>query len=145
MYKPVAADLYRYVEPEAGEVLPVTRWRHEEEFCPDWAYICSPAASCEAVVAALYCSMYVHEQHWAAALATHAPQAMALLSARGLSLRQYCQGQCPPDLGQQVDWAINEALGGFEVVSFYPAPAPAPVAVAVAVPVPVAVPARLAG
>ena len=117
--RPVPADLYRQVEAEAGTVLPVTRWRHREEFCPDWDYIYSPRASGPAVAAALFCSMYVSEENWARAIAAHAHQAMALLAESGVTFRQYAQGDCDPELGGRVDGAINWALGGYEVVALF--------------------------
>jgi hypothetical protein len=119
-FKPVPADLYRFVEPEAGQVLPATRWRQREEFVPDWEYIYSPRASAVAVAAALFCSPYATEENWSRALRAHAPGAIALLDAAGVTLRHYAQGRCPAQLGGEVDFAINEALGGYRVVALFP-------------------------
>jgi hypothetical protein len=119
-FKQVPPDLFRRVEPEAGEVLPVTRWRHEEEFRPHWDYIYSAAASNDAVVAALCCSLYVYEENWARTLASHAPAAMRALRDHSLTLRQYCQGECPDDVGARLDQAINASLGGYLVVVLFP-------------------------
>jgi hypothetical protein len=121
-YRSVPPDLYRHVEPEAGEVLPVSRWRHREEFLPNWAYIYSPRASVEAVVAALSCTTYVYEENWTKALGAHAPAALKLLAEKGCTLRQYCQGEIPVGLGPRVDAAINEALGGYNLIVLFPAP-----------------------
>jgi hypothetical protein len=123
-FKPAPADLYRYAEPEAGQVLPLTRWRHREEFVPDWDYIYSPQASPLAVAAALFCAPRATEENWSRALRAHAPEAMALLDSAGVSLRQYAQGRCPSRLGGEVDYAINEALGGYRVVALFPACGP---------------------
>ena len=121
-FKPVPPDLYRHAEAEAGEILPVTRWRQQEEFVPDWEYIYSRRASAVAVAAALYCSPYATEENWSRALRAHAPLAIALLERAGLSIRQYAQGHCPTALGGEVDHAVNQALGGYRVVALFPAP-----------------------
>jgi hypothetical protein len=119
-FRRVPPDLYRHVEPEAGEILPVTRWRRQEEFCPNWAYIYSSGASKDAVVAALYCAKFVYEENWARALQAHAPAAMELLRSNGRTLRQYCVGDLPDGLGPRVDEAINHSLGGYSVIVMFP-------------------------
>lgn len=50
-FKTVPTDLYRHIEPEAGQVYPKSRHRRREGFDPDWAYICPGSASKAAVVA----------------------------------------------------------------------------------------------
>ena len=120
-YRSVPPDLYRHVEREAGEILPVTRWRHCEEFVPDWGYVHSQRASVEAVVAALYCTPYVYEENWTRALQAHAPAALQLLADSRCTLRQYCQGEVPVGLGPRVDAAISEALGGYDLIVMFPA------------------------
>jgi hypothetical protein len=108
---PIPTDLYWHVEPEAGHVLPVTRWRHHEEFCPNWAYIGSPQASNDAVAAALLSAPYIDEKDWALALAAHAPVALGILDEAGWPLEQYLRGHVPGWLADKVDDAVNESLG----------------------------------
>jgi hypothetical protein len=114
-FTPVPEDLYRHVEAAAGTVLPLTRWRHREEFRPDWAYICTSQASVEAVVASLTCAAYVPDECAEKALAVHAPAVAELMAANQVTYRQYLEGRCPAEIVDQLGHALNTSLGGYDV------------------------------
>lgn len=123
MFRPIPADLYRTVEPEAGEVLPVSRYRRSEEFHPNWAHICSPAATVDAVVAALLQSADdVPDRIWERALQVHCPDAWALLTGNGWTWGQFNRGDVPAmsPTPNRIRNLINAELGGWAVVRCFP-------------------------
>ncbi|MFC0429916.1 hypothetical protein [Kutzneria buriramensis] len=117
-------ELFTRLKAEAGEVLPQTRQRPRVEFWPDWDHIASPAASTEAVVAALTLSAVdVPERAWALVVRTHCPRAHKALAALGLPIESVLYGQAPADVVATIATLVNAELGGFEVLTALDVPA----------------------
>jgi len=119
-YRPVPADLHLHVEAQAGEYLPVSRYRKRAAFHPDWAYLCTPAASCDAVVAGLLQGADdVPRGMWAAIIRVHCPDAQALFDEHQLGWDQFNEGRAPVGICNPIALAINEALG-YQVIRLFP-------------------------
>jgi hypothetical protein len=128
-FLPIPFDLYRRVEPEAGQVLPALTGRYRarrprEEFTPDWRYLLSGRASVEAVVAGLGCGTVDVPGHaWPAVLRTYCPAAQALLDQAGVSVEDWRTGRAEAVLSATVAATANRELGGDAVFAVMDVPA----------------------
>jgi hypothetical protein len=111
--------LLTQLEPEAGDVLkPVPRRRRETEFWPSWDYITSPAASVNAVVAALTLSAVdVPAERFAQVIATHCPRVNALLAEHCVSIDEVMTGRAMPEVTNLIAAVVNTELGGYAVMT----------------------------
>lgn len=121
-FKPIPADLYHRVEPEAGQILPPLTGA--EAFAPDWDYLLSGNASKAAVVAGLHCGRMDPPEHaWSQVFLTYCPKASALLADAGVSFETWRTGRAEAVLESRVAAAANTELDGFAVFRVLDVPA----------------------
>lgn len=120
-FKEIPRDLFRQVEPEAGEVLPALKGRLKprrpvDEFVPDWSYLLTVKASKVAVVAGLENGWLGVPPHvWESVVRVHCPRAWKLLVDAQASFEQFQTGRVPAELGNAVAATANLELGGYMV------------------------------
>ncbi|MBF6333506.1 hypothetical protein [Nocardia transvalensis] len=115
-FKPIPPDLYRTVEPAAGTIWPVTRYRRHEVFEPNWPYLLSGKASAAAVVAGLCCGdVDVPERTREAIMRIYCPRAWHLLTEAHVTYPEWAIGRSSIELGSAVAALANIELGGYAV------------------------------
>lgn len=128
-FKEIPRDLYRQVEPEAGNVLPALKGRYRsyrphDEFEPNWTYLLSGHASKAAVVAGLYNGLLDVPSHvWPKVVELYCPRAWRLLVEAGVTYEQWNTGRCPAELGSSAAAVANAELDGYEVFAVMDVPA----------------------
>ncbi|SFB53256.1 hypothetical protein SAMN05216266_1174 [Amycolatopsis marina] len=125
----VPRDLYRHVESQAGEILPVLTGRMRsarptEQFDLNWPYLLSGHASKAAVVAGLYCGMVDPPEHaWKTAVQTYCPRAWKLLQDTNATFENLQTGRIDAVLRSDVAALANTELGGYGVFVVMDVPA----------------------